>query len=147
MSKSRAIVLPLPAELDIANADQVHADLVAVIDQGYATVVADLSGTSFCDCAGVAALLAAGNHAASGGAQLRIAVRAKPVLRVFELTGLPLALPVYPSSRAALHEPAAGTRPQRGNPAGGASPVAAASCLRQSGAGESAPQPHRRQCP
>jgi anti-sigma B factor antagonist len=98
-------VVRLPAEVDIVNAEQILADLLAVIDRGYPVVVADLSRTSFCDCSGVSALLTAGSHAASRGSQLRIAARASAVLRTFELTGLQLALPVYPTGAAAIKQP------------------------------------------
>ena len=151
MPVSRATVIPLPPEIDIANAEQVRADLVTAIDQGYAVVVADMSRTSFCDCAGVAELLSAGSYAASLGAQLRIAARAKPVLRTFELTGLRLALPVYRSSLAALHEPAAATSWRCGPQTRGTSPVTSApgtvSFLRRIDGAESAPQPDPRRCP
>jgi len=146
----RAAVVPLPAEIDIANAEQVRADLVTVIDQGYMVVVADMSHASFCDCGGVAALLAAGRYAASRGTQLRIAAGAKAVLRTFELTGLPHELPVYPTSLAALHKPAAATSSQCRPPADGTSPGAAPSIvsrLRRTGAAESARQRGRRRCP
>lgn len=151
MPVSRATVILLPPEIDIANAEQVAADLLMAIDQGYAVVVADMSRTSFCDCAGVAALLSAGSYAANLGAQLRIAARAKSVLRMFELTGLRLAMPVYRSSLAALHEPTAATSWQCRPPADGTSPVASApgtvSCLRRIDGAESAPQPDPRRCP
>ncbi len=98
-------VVRLPAEIDIVNAEQVLADLLAVIDRGYPVVVADLSRTSFCDCSGVSALLTAGSHAASRGSQLRIAARASAVLRTFELTGLQLAVPVYSTGAAAIKQP------------------------------------------
>lgn len=151
MSESRATVIPLPVEIDIANADQVRLDLVAAIDQGYAVVVADMSRTSFCDCAGVAALLSASSHAVSSGGHLRIAATAKPVLRTFELTGVRLALLVYPNSLAALHEPATGTARQCGRQAAETSPVAAApakvSRLTRTDVAESAPRLDRSQCP
>jgi len=151
VSESRATVILLPAEIDIANADQVRLDLLAAIDQGYAVVVADMSRTSFCDCAGVTALLSAGSYAVSSGRQLRIATTAKAVLRTFELTGLRLALPVYPSSLAALHKPGTDTAWQCGKQAAETSAVAAASAtvirLARTDAAESARPPDRRQCP
>jgi len=103
-----ATLTPLPAEIDIANADQVRADLTAVISQGYLIVIADMSRTSFCDCAGVAALASAAGYAARRGVQLRIVARARAVLRIFELTGLLLAIPVYPTGAEALSEPGTG---------------------------------------
>ena len=95
-------VVMLPGEIDVANAGQVRSELLAAIDAGHPVVVADMSLTTFCDCAGVSALLAAGSHAARSAAELRVVARARPVLRTFDLTGLPLALPVHPTGSAAL---------------------------------------------
>ncbi len=109
--------MPVPAEVDIANADDLRRDLVQAIEHRYRVVVADMSRTSFCDCAGVTTLLAAGGLAARAGAELRVVARARSVLRTFELTGLQLALHVYPTTSDALREPGTATGPRR-QPAG-----------------------------
>ncbi len=104
-------LVSLPAEVDIANADEVRADLFAAIRRGSPVVIADMSRTSFCDCAAVSVLLAAASQALRAGAELRVVARATPVLRTFELTGLHLVLRVYPTTGEALRGPpgAAGT--------------------------------------
>jgi anti-anti-sigma factor len=151
VSQSRSIVISLPPEIDIANAEQVRDDLLDGIDQGYAVVVADMNSTSFCDCAGVAALLSAGSYAARRGAQLRVVARARSVLRMFELTGMQLRLPVYRNSADALEGPDTGTSLQGGASVLVVSPVTELWCpvsyLRQSDAAECAPPPDQRQCP
>ncbi len=104
----------LPAEVDIANADQVHDDLDAAVAQGYPIVIVDMSRTSFCDCAGVSVLLAAASQALRGGAEIRIVARARPVLRTFELTGLRLVLKIYRTAvEAQRGPPGAIFRPSR----------------------------------
>jgi anti-anti-sigma factor len=95
----------LPAEVDIANADRVRAQLLAALGRGCPVIVVDMSRTTFCDCAGVSVLLGAGNQALRGGAEMRIVARARPVLRMFELTGLQLALHVYGTTAEALRGP------------------------------------------
>lgn len=104
-------IVPLPAEVDIANADEVRRDLVQAIDDRYRVVIADMSSTSFCDCAGVSALLAAGAVAARAHAELRVVAKAGSVLRTFELTGLQLALPIYPTRCDALGDAGSATGP------------------------------------
>jgi anti-anti-sigma factor len=99
------IIAVLPAEVDIANVGQALADLLAAIDRGCPVVIADMSRTTFCDRAGVSALLAAASQAARAGAELRIVARARPVLRAFELTGLQLALTIYPTCADAQRGP------------------------------------------
>ncbi len=137
-----SIIVALPAEVDIANADAARLDLVRAIDQGYHLVIADMSRTSFCDCAGVNALLAAGALAACAGAELRVVARAQAVLRTFELTSLQLALPVYPTSPDALSEAAMSTGPR---PVGRV--VRLLSRRQRTAAGESVPQQDQPQCP
>jgi anti-sigma B factor antagonist len=91
-------LVSLPAEVDIANVDEMRADLVAAIEQGCPVVIVDMTRTSFCDCAGVGVLLAAASQALRAGLEIRIVARARTVLRTFELTGLYLVLPVYPTT-------------------------------------------------
>jgi anti-sigma B factor antagonist len=99
---SDCAIVVLPAEIDIGNASLVSGDLLAAIAAGRSMIIADLSGCSFCDGAGVEALLDAAARAVLAGAQLRLVANATVVLRVFELTGLTSSLPVYPTRSAAL---------------------------------------------
>ena len=92
----------MPAEVDVANAREAREALLAAIGEGWAIVVADLGDTSFCDCAGVAALMSACLYAAEAGAQLRVVARTRAVLRTLELTGITQVMPVYPDLAAAL---------------------------------------------
>jgi hypothetical protein len=50
------IVVTLPAEIDMANADQVGADLDAAFGPGVGVVIAGLPGTRFGDASGGIAL-------------------------------------------------------------------------------------------
>jgi anti-sigma B factor antagonist len=95
------LVVSLPAEIDIANAANVRDDLVEAMTDGMRAIVVDMSSTVFCDCAGVGALLAAAKHASQAGSEFRIVATTPSVVRIFELTGVLSALPVYPSISAA----------------------------------------------
>jgi anti-anti-sigma factor len=101
-SASDCAIVVLPAEIEITNADLVRAALLAAAGTGTPVIIADLSRCSFCDCAGVAALLGAAAEAVLLGAQLRLVATARPVLRVFDLVGLARSVPVYPTRSAAL---------------------------------------------
>lgn len=96
------IVVRLPADIDIGNSDQVRDQLMAAGRYGHAAVVADMSRTMLCDCGGVRALVSACHDLARFGCELRVVASTRPVLRIFELTSLSRAMPVYPTVSAAL---------------------------------------------
>ncbi len=99
---SRPVVVVLPAEIDMTNAEHVAAQLrEAFVPGARVVVVADLTMTSFCDSAGIRALTLVHQRAAESGSRLNLAVAADgPVRRVLELMDLTAVLHVYPSVEA-----------------------------------------------
>ncbi len=95
-------VVALPAEIDMANADDVGEKLRSAFTPGVTIVVADMTLTAFCDSYGMRALVLAHRCAAACHAQLRLVVSYASVLQVLKLAGLDRLLPVYPSLGAAL---------------------------------------------
>ena len=53
------IVVRLPGEIDLANAARVGEELHAAFGPGVGIVIADMSGTRFCDTSGIHALVMA----------------------------------------------------------------------------------------
>jgi anti-anti-sigma factor len=98
----RTAVVSLPTEIDITNADQVREDLLSVLNQGAALLVADLSKTSFCDSAGVSALARSFRRAEASQSHMRLVVSTLAVRRVLGLTGMDRLLDIYPSVAASL---------------------------------------------
>lgn len=96
------VVVVLPVEIDVFTAGAVSERLMAAIVPGVAVVIADLTGTTFCDCAGVSALLLASRKALTNSAELRLVVRSHLVLRILELLGADQVMPVYPDLGMAL---------------------------------------------
>jgi len=96
----RTVVVPLPAEIDPSNTGQVGEALSRAICGG-AVLIADATRTTFCDCAGLSALIRAQRQAAAAGAQLRIAA-SPAVRRIMELTRADDLVQTYPSVAAAL---------------------------------------------
>ena len=97
----RTAVVTLPAEIDIDNALSVAADLLAALSAGAQVVIADMSGTSFCDVSGLHELASAHEMATANGMQLRV-VASGQVLRVLRLSRLNRVLAIYPTLAAAL---------------------------------------------
>jgi len=102
----RSIVLDLK---DDAGRDRA----LALADQAPELITADLTGTTFCDSAGVHALTRAHQGAVARGGELRLAVGDSPVARILELTGLDQIIPVFRGVRQSLDTPreAAGSPP------------------------------------
>jgi anti-anti-sigma factor len=95
-------VVTLPAEIDIGNADQITDTLLAVLNQGVTTLVADMTATTFCAVAGASALARAHRRAAANQADLRVAVRTPAVRRLLALTWVDRLILVTDSVPAAL---------------------------------------------
>jgi anti-sigma B factor antagonist len=104
--------MTLPAEVDISNADQIRQDLVTLAGQGAWMVIADMSATTFCDSAGVTALVRAVRKANASGAGLRVAACAPGVARVLAITGVDRLIDIYPSVAAAMADPGSETARQ-----------------------------------
>lgn len=81
-------VVGAPAELDVGNADTLRAAVMHAAARGHATVVVDLSGTQFCDSAGLSVLVRARRRAVAEGGELRLVASTPAVLRIFAVTGL-----------------------------------------------------------
>ena len=95
-------VIRMPAEIDAANADEIRQALLAAVTPGTAILVIDMSGTTFCDSAGLKAIIAAHAQAAETGTELRLVATA--VLRIMTIVGIDQLIPIYPTLEAALTE-------------------------------------------
>lgn len=93
-------VITMPDEIDAANAPQIRQALVQAAREDTAVLVIDMSATTFCDSAGVQAIIVARSEAASTDTQLRLVATA--ALRILTLVGVDHLIPVYPTLEAAL---------------------------------------------
>jgi anti-sigma B factor antagonist len=99
----RHAVITMPAEIDAATADEARRALLAAVSSGAAILVIDMSRTTFCDSAGLKAIIGARTQATKAGTQLRLVATA--VLRIITIVGIDQLIPVYPTLEAALSEP------------------------------------------
>lgn len=92
----KAVIVALPAEIDLTNAEHVYDQLYAALISGAPVIIADLAATVFCDSAGMHRLITIQKRAAARNAQLRLVVPpAGSVRHVLELLGLDQRIPVY----------------------------------------------------
>jgi anti-anti-sigma factor len=110
----RHAIVTMPEEIDLGNSGSVGEQLNAVAAQSPALVTADLTGTVFCDSAGVYVITRAYELVTANGGELRLALGDSPVARIFELTGLDKLMPVYRDVQQSRDTPRAGPPPEPG---------------------------------
>lgn len=113
-ARGSSIIVALPAQIDLTSRERAYDQLYAAFTSGAAIVIADFTGTTFCDCSNLRHLVAIQDRAAARDAELRLVIRpGSPVQRVAELMDLGRLLPVYPPLGEAV---AGGTLPRRTGP-------------------------------
>jgi PAS domain S-box-containing protein len=110
-------VVPSPEHLNASGAAGMGDQIRAALRDGAAVLVADMSATSWCDRAGLDALIRAYQLAAVSQAELRLVVTGAAVGRLVSDAGLDRLVPVFGSVEAAMAAP---------GPDGNAAPDAAA---------------------
>jgi len=88
-------IVTMPKEIDSTNSSRLYQALTSAAAHSPDVITADLTGTAFCDSAGVHALALADQRAAEIGAELRLATGHSPVARILRLTGMDQVLPQY----------------------------------------------------
>ena len=101
-TQGATIVVHLPGEIDMANANRVREELNAAFGPGVGIVIADMSGTRFCDSSGIHALVFAHQRAQASSTQFRVVAGPGEVRRVLELLRLDTVLAIYPRLDVAL---------------------------------------------
>jgi anti-anti-sigma factor len=93
-------VVTVPDEIDVVNADAVRHALLTETSHDVPVVIIDMSATTFCDSAGVQAIVDTYKQAAANHIQLRLVAIA--ILRILTLAGIDQVIPIYPTLEAAL---------------------------------------------
>jgi anti-anti-sigma factor len=96
-------VVTAPAEIDTTTAGELRTILLEWHNRGHATVVVDLTGTQFCDSAGLRELMTAHKRAVADGGGLRLLTVADGAfMRIFTIIGLDGIIPHFPTLKQAL---------------------------------------------
>lgn len=98
----RPVIVSLPAEIDVANAEDVGEQLRAAFAPGVTVVIADLGSTVFCNTSGARQLVLAHKRAVASDRELRVVIPSAAVLRLLAILGLDRVLEIYPDLAAAL---------------------------------------------
>jgi len=92
-----AVVVRLPAEVDLTSADRLREALLAIVNSGARALIVDMTATTFCDSAAVHAITRAARRAAAGHVEIRLAACTPPVLRILTLLGIDRVIGVHPT--------------------------------------------------
>lgn len=95
-------VITLPRHIDDSSTDQVRDQLLGIINCGAAVLIADLTGTVYCDYSGAYALARAQLRANACGTELRLVATSDVARRVFTLSGPGRPVAVYPDLDGAI---------------------------------------------
>ena len=101
-ARAQPVIVTLPAEIDLANADSIGEQLAAAFGPGVAVVIADMTATTFCDSVGMRMLVLARRQAVAVGTDLRLVLRCRHVVRVMKIQGVDAVLPIYRNLDEAL---------------------------------------------
>jgi len=104
----KRVVVTLPEHVVASDSGQIREQLVGLISQGVAVLVADMTATVSCDHSGADALLHAYQRASGNGTQLRVAATAEGVRRTLDAAGLDRLISIHPSVQAAVGAAAPG---------------------------------------
>lgn len=88
-------VVPMPAEIDVANASRLAAELDTAIHPGVKALVVDMTLTTFCDSMGVKVIARIRGQAVAEGVDLRLVTASPQVLRILAVTGLDTKIRIY----------------------------------------------------
>ena len=95
-------VITMPEEIDMSNGAEVQDGLVAALGQRPAVLVVDMTATTFCDSAGVRAIMLSHRQATSQGSELRLVISSPGVHRVFSIIGAGDLVQIHPDLASAL---------------------------------------------
>jgi len=121
----RHVLITVAGEIDIATVPQLRGQLT-LLAAGGRPVIADLTGVTFIDAAGLGVLAGAAAKAAASGGSLHVVSGRHQVRRIFALTGLDRQIPLartlaeaVAGLRAGRDIRANGNQPQPGPPGPG----------------------------
>lgn len=95
------VIMQMPAEISMNNAGEILESILGLLRAGVRALIVDMSATTFCDVAGVRAVVRAHEGAHAHRADLRLAAGAPQVLRALDMAGDGLLAHIYPDLAAA----------------------------------------------
>ena len=95
-------VVRVGGDVDAYTAPHLRAQLFALLRGGAKRLVIDLEGVEFLDSSGLGVLIAVRRRLASNGGSVCVVCTREPICRIFRITSLDRAVPVFASLEEAL---------------------------------------------
>ena len=101
-------LIELGGEIDLYTAPQFKERMAAIIDEGKARGVVDLSPATFIDSTTLGVLVGGVKRLRPAGGSLALVCKDENITKIFEITGLDRVFPIHGSRDEALADVAAG---------------------------------------
>jgi anti-sigma B factor antagonist len=101
VATDRGVIVDVAGEVDIATAPRLR-EALATRPRVDGLLLVDLTSVTFMDSSGLAVILELQAEVAQAGARLAIVCPPGPVRLLFEVTGVDVDLPLFPTREAAL---------------------------------------------
>ena len=95
-------VLDLIGEVDSYNAPKLRERMVALIDEGNANIVINMSRVDYIDSTGLGTLVSGLKRASEKNGSIRIICPNEQIYKVFNITGLVKVFSIFDNEQAAL---------------------------------------------
>ena len=95
-------VLAASGEVDVFTAPDLDRAIEAQLAEGRSQLVVDLSSVSFLDSTGLGVLVKGLKGARESGGSLRLVVTSERIRKIFDITGLDAAMPLFDTVDDAL---------------------------------------------
>lgn len=95
-------VVNVYGELDVATSPDLRELLIRLVGDGANRLVLDLEGVDFLDSTGLGTIIGALKRSRTHGGDLRLVCTQARISRLFEITGLDKAVPLFPNVDTAV---------------------------------------------
>jgi len=107
-ARGDASVLVLRGEIDVYTAPRLRQAIVDLVDGGATRIVVDMERVDFLDSTGLGVLVEGLKRVKTREGSLSIVATQDKILKIFDITGLNKAFPIFVSVDDALKEPVSG---------------------------------------
>jgi anti-sigma B factor antagonist len=95
-------ILDLTGEVDSYNAPKLREQMIGLIDAGNPNLIVNLSGVEYIDSMGLGTLVGGLKRASEKGGGIRIICPHEQIYKVFSITGLVKAFPIFQDEAGAM---------------------------------------------